>query len=151
MMNLAIRPHMLTMVLVLAMTGLVAGCQTSAPTQNQSLYQELGQRTGIADIVEDLLFLIVDDGRINQSFRGVNVEQLHRLLTDQLCELSGGPCHYTGRTMRELHADMAITSTQFNALTENLILAMEQNQIATGAQNRLLRKLIPLYPEVRNL
>lgn len=150
-MTRATRPHTLAMLLILAVTGLMAGCQTSGTTQNQKLYDQLGQRSGIAGIVEDLLFLIVDDGRINQSFRGVNIEQFHRHLTDQLCALSGGPCRYTGRTMRELHADMAITDTRFNALTENLILAMEQNQVATGAQNRLLRKLIPLYPDVRNL
>ncbi|PSF10439.1 group 1 truncated hemoglobin [Marinobacter halophilus] len=139
------------MIFIFVMTGLMTGCQTSTTSQSPDLYDQLGQRSGIAVIVEDLLFLIVDDGRINQSFRGVNVEQFHRLLTDQLCELSGGPCHYTGRSMRELHADMAITDTQFNALTENLILAMEQNRVPTGAQNRLLRKLIPLYPDIRNL
>lgn len=148
-MTMAIRS--LTMILILAITGLMAGCQSSSAARSPDLYDQLGQRNGIARIVEDLLFLIVDDGRINQSFKGVDVQQFHRQLTDQLCELSGGPCRYTGRGMRELHADMAVTDTQFNALTENLILAMEKNQIATGAQNQLLRKLIPLYPDVRNL
>ena len=46
---------------------------------------------------------------------------------------------------------MAITDTQFNALAENLILAMEKNDIPTGAQNRLIKQLVPLYPDIRNL
>lgn len=146
------RPPALLALILIAVLGL-AGCQTGATPEApaRDLYQQLGERSGIAAIVEDLLFLIVDDDRINQQFKGMDVARFHRNLTDQLCQLSGGPCTYSGGEMRELHADMAITDTQFNALAENLILAMEQNDIATGAQNRLLKRLIPLYPDVRNL
>jgi len=112
---------------------------------------QLGERSGIADVVEDLLYLIVADERINHQFKGMNVAQFHRNLTDQLCELSGGPCTYTGREMRELHADMGITATQFNALAENLILAMEKNRIPTAAQNQLIKRLLPMYPDIRHL
>jgi hemoglobin len=129
----------------------LAGCQALSPEPEQTLYQQLGERKGIALIVEDLLYLIVDDDRINQKFKGTDVAQFHRNLTDQLCALSDGPCTYTGTEMRKLHKDMAITDTQFNALVEDLILAMEQNDIPTGAQNRLLKRLAPLYPDIRHL
>ena len=139
--------------LILAL--LLTGCQTMTtelvPEPAPTLYQQLGERVGLARIVEDLLHLIVADDRINHQFKGVNVAQFHRNLTDQLCELSGGPCTYSGQDMREAHAGMAITDTQFNALAENLILAMEKNQVPTGAQNRLLQRLVPMYPEIRNL
>ena len=102
-------------------------------------------------MVEDLLYLIVDDTRISHQFKGINVAQFHRNLTDQLCELSGGPCQYSGREMRESHAAMGITDTQFNALAENLILAMEENDVPIAAQNRLIKKLLPMYPDIRNL
>ena len=140
----------ITMVLItmLALTG----CQSMGETyRTDSLYQQLGERPGIANIVEDLLYLIVEDERINEQFRGIDVRQFHTNLTDQLCELSGGPCTYTGRPMREGHADMNVTDTQFNAMAEDLILAMEENNVPTGAQNRLIRKLVPLYPSIRNL
>lgn len=137
--------------LIIAAILLLGGCQSLNQKSEDTLYQQLGEREGIALVVEDLLYLIVDDGRINEQFKGMDVAQFHRNLTDQLCELSGGPCTYAGREMRELHADMAITNTQFNALAENLILAMEQNNIATGAQNRLIKRLLPLYPDIRNL
>lgn len=135
----------------LAAALVLAGCQSYQSAPQTDLYQQLGERAGIAEIVEDLLYLIVEDERINHQFKGVDVAGFHRNLTDQLCELSGGPCSYTGREMRELHADMAITDTQFNALAENLILAMEENNVPTGAQNRLIKRLIPLYPDIRNL
>jgi hemoglobin len=137
--------------LLIALTLVLGGCQSLNSEPESSLYQQLGEREGIANVVEDLLYLIVEDERINQQFKGMDVAQFHHNLTDQLCELSGGPCTYTGREMRELHSDMAITDTQFNALAENLILAMEQNEIPTGAQNRLIKQLLPLYPDIRNL
>ena len=137
--------------LLMMLALLLGGCQSLNTEPENSLYQQLGEREGIANVVEDLLYLIVEDERINQQFKGMDVAQFHRNPTDQLCELSGGPCAYTGREMRELHSDMAITNTQFNALAENLILAMEQNDIPTGAQNRLIKQLLPLYPDIRNL
>lgn len=137
--------------LVLA-TLLLGGCQaTPASGPAPGLYQQLGERSGIANIVEDLLYRIVEDDRINEHFAGIDVERFHTQLTDQLCSLSGGPCTYTGREMRESHADMNISNTEFNALAENLILAMEQNGVPTAAQNRLIRRLVPMYPDIRNL
>lgn len=137
---------------LMMMTGLVlGGCQSFQSQPDNSLYLQLGEREGIANVVEDMLYLIVDDERINHQFKGINVAQFHRNLTDQLCEISGGPCQYSGRDIREAHAAMGITNTQFNALAENLILAMEANQIPTAAQNRLIKQLLPMYSDIRHL
>lgn len=138
-------------VLLITVGLILSGCQSHQNEPDNSLYLQLGERSGIADVVEDLLYLIVDDERINQQFKGMDVAQFYRNFTDQLCELSGGPCEYSGRKMRELHAAMGITDTQFNALAENLILAMEENHIPTAAQNRLIKRLLPMYPDIRHL
>ncbi|MCL7942698.1 group 1 truncated hemoglobin [Marinobacter sp. ATCH36] len=143
--------HMFQALLLISLLVLSACQSMDDKTSSPSLYEQLGERSGIATIVEDLLYLIVEDDRINEQFAGIDVRQFHTNLTDQLCELSGGPCSYSGREMRESHADMNVTDTQFNALAENLILAMEDNNIPTGAQNRLIEKLVPLYPQIRNL
>lgn len=144
--------HIVSLILlttVLAGYLTLSGCQSFTPEPEQTLYEQLGERKGIAQIVEDLLYRIVDDDRINFQFKGINVAQFHQDLTDQLCVLSNGPCTYTGREMHDAHKDMAIDDTQFNALVENLILAMDKNDISTGAQNRLLKQLAPLYSDIR--
>lgn len=150
MMSLGIiKTHVAALVVLASL--ILAGCQSVHRQSDNSLYLQLGERAGIADVVEDLLYFIVDDTRISHQFKGINVAQFHRHLTDQLCGLSGGPCQYSGREMRESHAAMGITDTQFNALAENLILAMEQNDVPTAAQNRLIKKLLPMYPDIRHL
>lgn len=142
----------ISLALILLFLGGLTACQYS-PTSDRkdNLYQALGERAGIEAVVEDLLYLIVEDERIAFQFKGINVTHFHQQLSDQICELSGGPCQYTGREMREAHSAMDITETQFNALTENLILALEQNGIPTGAQNRLLALLAPLHQDIRGL
>jgi hemoglobin len=144
-----IKTHIAAFVVLVSL--LLTSCQSFHSEPDNSLYLQLGERAGIADVVEDLLYLIVDDTRISYQFKGINVTQFHRHLTDQLCELSGGSCQYSGREMRESHAAMGITNTQFNALAENLILAMEENDVPTAAQNRLIKKLLPMYPDIRHL
>src|SRR5690606_41516072 len=94
------KPH-LSLLLILALTASISGCQLQPSPPGPDLYQQLGERAGIASIVEDLLFLIVDDERINQAFRGIDVKQFHRNLTDQLCQLSGGPCKIGRASCRE--------------------------------------------------
>jgi hemoglobin len=53
--------------------------------------------------------------------------------------------------VNKLSEEIEDTARSINALAENLILAMEQNDIPTGAQNRLIKRLLPLYPDIRNL
>ena len=142
---------LITLMLLATMLAGITGCQSLVTEQERTLYGQLGERKGIAQIVEDLLYLIIEDSRINYQFKGTDVAQFHQNLTDQLCALSGGPCTYNGKEMRKVHEDMTITDTQFNALGGDFILAMDKNDIPTGAQNRLLKQLVPLHPDIRNL
>ncbi|PAV26907.1 group 1 truncated hemoglobin [Tamilnaduibacter salinus] len=136
---------------VLTSLLLLGGCQSPAPSAaagEDTLYNALGERSGIADIVEDMLYRIVEDPRLADDFRGIDVARFHRQLTDQLCHLSGGPCTYTGRSMEEAHAGMNVTEAQFNAVADHLVLAMETHSVPTGAQNRLLARLVPLHDRI---
>lgn len=132
---------------ILLLALLITGCQT-APSGDPSLYDALGKRTGIATFVKDTLYRVVEDPRIAATFKGVDIAQLHRHLTDQICALADGPCTYTGRSMAEAHAGLGLNETHFNALVEDLILAMEDNQVPVSAQNRLLALLAPLHDDV---
>lgn len=138
-------------IILAALTSLLllSGCQSMAsPDQDDALYQSLGERAGISAIVENMLYQIVDDPRLTEDFKGIDVARFHRQLTDQICHLSGGPCSYTGRSMEETHAGMGVTETQFNAVADHLVTAMEANDVPTGAQNRLLARLVPLHDQI---
>ncbi|MEQ5835961.1 group 1 truncated hemoglobin [Marinobacter sp. NFXS9] len=133
---------------IVGLLTVLAGCQSAPPASQDTLYNDLGERHGIARFVKDMLYIVVEDDRIAETFKGVDIASLHRNLTDQICHLANGPCAYNGRSMTEAHAGLGIDETDFNALVEDLILAMEQNQVPVSAQNRLLNRLARLHDQV---
>lgn len=130
-------------VLLLTLAG--AGNPVSAATP---LYQQLGGEAGVVAIVDQFLSNLADDQRINHFFVDTNLKRFRERLIEQFCSLSGGPCTYTGDSMQQSHAGMGVGHAHFNALVEDLIEAMEQCKVATGAQNRLLALLAPMHKDV---
>lgn len=124
---------------------LLVGCATPAP---DSLYQQLGGQTGITRIVEDMLLRAAADARIKQHFVEVDIVRVRDKLVEQLCELSGGPCTYSGDSMEESHTGLHISRSDFNALVELLQAAMDQQGVSVRAQNQLLAHLAPMRGEI---
>ena len=113
-----------------------------------SLYQQLGGLPGIERIVEGLLINISEDERIVHHFSETDIERLNEKLIEQICVESGGPCEYTGDSMRDSHAGFDISEADFNALVEDLIAAMEAEGVPVAAQNRLLARLAPMRGDI---
>ena len=136
-------PRLPTCVLLAALLAACAG-----PAPRPTLYQQFGERPGIEALVEELLVRILEDPRINAGFAEVDLVNLNDRLIEQICVEVGGPCVYTGRTMAESHASLAVTEADFNALVEDLVDAMEARGIPRRAQNRLLRRLAPMHRDI---
>ncbi|MEL0169145.1 MAG: group 1 truncated hemoglobin [Pseudomonadaceae bacterium] len=125
----------------------VAGCVTPTPV-NDSLYQSLGGQAGINRVVEGLLYRIADDERIAHHFADTDIVRLQEKLQEQFCVEAGGPCEYTGDSMAEVHAGFELTEADFNALVEDLIAAMDAENLPVTVQNRLLQRLAPMRSDI---
>lgn len=112
--------------------------------KDDSIYQALGKTEGITKIVNDFIPLIQADSRIKVFFEKIKKEEFSALLVAQFCELAGGPCQYKGKDMYEAHDGMSISNAHFNALAEDLQIAMENNQVPSSVSNRLVAKLAPM-------
>ncbi|HUZ13760.1 MAG TPA: group 1 truncated hemoglobin [Caulobacteraceae bacterium] len=86
--------------------------------------------------------------RIADIFKAQDLVRLKRTLAEQICYVLGGPCSYTGRDMRSVHAELGIQDADFNALVEDLQWAMRREGVAFAAQNQLLAKLAPMRRDV---
>lgn len=122
------------------------GC--AAQPQGDRLYRELGGAAGIERLVDAFLLRLAADERVVDSFADTDIDEFRRLLIEQFCDLSGGPCEYGGRSMAEAHRGLGIDDAQFNALVEDLIAAMADVDLPWGARNRLLRLLAPMHREI---
>jgi hemoglobin len=91
--------------------------RTSTVTQPSGpvLYDRIGRMDAIKGIVKDFVEDGLKKGPLAARFASVDAARFEESLATQLCELSGGPCKYTGKPMREAHAGMAITDADFDA------------------------------------
>ncbi len=126
---------------------LVSAC-AQQPPKDDSLYRDLGAMPGITRIVEGMLLNIARDERIVERFRRVDIQRLRDKLIEQFCVEAGGPCTYTGDSMAESHKGQHVSRSDFNALVEDLIMAMDSQGIAVPVQNRLIARLAVMRGEV---
>jgi truncated hemoglobin YjbI len=52
------------------------------------------------------------------------------------------------RDMHTVHIDFKINQAQFNALAEDLQIAMEQHDVPTSVSNKLIAKLAPMQRDI---
>lgn len=112
---------------------------------DDSLYLSLGAKTGLVQLMDAFVDSLKVDPRTAALFKEANTTRLKSQLVDQVCQLSGGPCHYGGADMKTAHADLDIRKSDFNALVEDLERAMDAQGIPFSAQRRLLALLAPMH------
>ena len=133
---------------------LLAACATSQPhppaaaKPSDALFRELGGLPAITAVVDRLLAKVDNDLRINLFFEKTDHADLRRLVIEQLCEATGGPCKYTGRSMEEAHSGLRLTDQDFSAFVEDLIAAMNELNVPKSSQDKLLALLSPMKPQV---
>jgi hemoglobin len=110
-------------------------------TANKSLYDRLGGKGAITAVVDTFVARVAADARINKKFANTNIPRFKTELVDQVCAQTGGPCQYTGRTMKEAHRNMKVTDGEFNALVEDLTSALSTFKVPAREQRELLDAL----------
>jgi hemoglobin len=113
-----------------------------------ALYERLGGMDSITAVVNDFRDRVAGDARINQKFARTDLGRLTKMLIDQVCEATGGPCKYTGRSMKEAHAGMNVTTGEFSALVDDLVATLNHFKVGKTEQDELLGVLGPLKPEI---
>jgi hemoglobin len=113
-----------------------------------SLYEDLGGEPKLKASVDELVKIMLDDDRINFVFAETDLDKFKGLLYAQLCQLSGGPCSYTGRDMFTAHQKLKVKNAQFNALTEDLYVALQRSGVPYRTQNRLIALLAPMQHDI---
>jgi hemoglobin len=131
-----------------AFAALIAMGGGQAKAQDLTLYQKFGEKDGITKLAANVTDRWVADPRIGQTFDDINLDRFKRLLSDQFCELVGGPCKYTGRNMYQSHKGLHLNTAEFNALAEDLYVSMDELDIPYWAQNRLMALLAPMEHDI---
>ena len=108
----------------------------------------LGRRPGIDSVVHTFVGNIGRDKRINVRFMFVDMDVLQALLTDQICAASGGPCVYSGRAMKPLHAPMHVRAAEFDAMGEDLVAALKTHAVPERETQELLAIIVSTRADI---
>ena len=123
-------------------TATAAVADTSAPAPAQaSLYDRLGGKEAITVVIDDFVANVAADKRINARFAKTDIPHFKQMLVEQVCQATGGPCTYTGKSMRVAHKGMKIVEADFNALVEDLTQSLDKHNVGAQEKTELLTAL----------
>jgi hemoglobin len=128
--------------------AVAAGPGPSRPVDPGSLYARIGQRPAIEAVIAVWVDRVSKDRRVNRRFANTNAQALIAKVTDQICEMSGGPCKYTGKDMKTAHAGMKITNREWNIMVAHLVGAMRFERVPRSEQRELLAALAPMKGDI---
>jgi hemoglobin len=128
--------------------SLLLYCGAVAAQARPSLYDRLGGEAGVAAIAGTLIDRVAADPVFGRSFKDAKLERIKNLLAEQICELSGGPCRYSGDPMKQVHAGHHISEAEFYGLVADLREILKQRHVSIGATNELLRLLAPMKRDI---
>ena len=117
---------------------LATGAVWAEGSKGKPLYERLGGKDAITAVVDTFVGKVGADQRINGYFASTDLTKLKMHLVNQICEASGGPCKYTGRTMKQTHAGMGVTDAAFGALVEDLVAALDHYKVGKTEKDELL-------------
>ena len=124
------------------------GAAWAEGSKGRSLYERLGGKAAITAVVDTFVSKVGADKRINGYFASTDLTKLKMHLGNQICEASGGPCQYTGRTMKQTHAGMGVTDAAFGALVEDLVAALDHHKVGKTEKDDLLAVLGPMKGDI---
>lgn len=126
---------------------LCLGCMMQ-PKPQASLYQRIGGLPMLTRISNQTLDIVSKDPKTSRSFEGVKMKTLKESLTNFLCVKTGGDCVYEGETMQNSHADLHITTAEFELMVDVLRERLDMNGVGTREKNQLLKILAPMKRDI---
>ncbi len=126
---------------------------------DKSLYERLGGIHSIATVVDEFIeALLVNDvlnanPKIKEARERVPKAGLKFLVTELVCEATGGPCKYSGRSMKEAHKNLDITGKEWDAMAADFKKVLDKFKVPEKEQKELFdivgatKSDIVIYPD----
>ena len=112
-----------------------AWCLGCSPTDKR-----VGGYDAIAAVTDDFLARLAVISKC-AFFLGVSADSLRKLrqhVVDQLCEATGGPCNYFGRSMKTVHAGLGITESDWQITVKHLTGTLDKFKVPDKERNEIL-------------
>ena len=136
---------------VLAAAALVAAVAAPLPAQEKtaapatpSLYDRLGGLYPVSAVVDDFIDRVYANAtlnanpNINRARNEMRKAGLKVHVANLVCMVTGGPCKYTGKDMKETHAGFHITQKEWDALLVDFRATLDKFKVPAAEQQELV-------------
>jgi len=115
-----------------------------AEKSEASLYQRLGGVYSIATVVDELVDrlevndILNSNPMIDEARTAVPAAGIKFRLTAMVCQATGGPEVYHGRTMKDAHAHLNISNAEWDEMEKVFVQLLNDFKVPEKEQNELL-------------
>jgi len=105
---------------------------------SESLYERLGGTDGITNIASDIIDNHMANKAIAPRFADSDVAAIKKSAATFFIAGTGGPNVYTGKDLLAAHKGMNISATEFMAVLDDALAALEKNGVGQREQEEVL-------------
>lgn len=124
--------------------GTIVPIATAQPADTtKPLYERLGGLKGVTVVVDDFIDRLVANKTLNKN-PAINAGRksspapyLKFQVSQLICELSGGPCKYTGKAMKESHAHLNISEKEWDVMAKEFQKSLNKFKVPAAEQKEL--------------
>ena len=123
----------------------------AAAAQEKSLYERLGGYDAIAAVTDDFLDRVKADEKTGRLFGGISddtFKRLRQLLVQYFCAKTGGPCFYTGRSMKRAHAGLGMTKDDWSRANKYFGEVFAKFKVPQREQKEFFAIIAPIEKEI---
>jgi hemoglobin len=126
----------------LALVVTLAACggksKGAAAPDNRPLYERLGGTPAITKVVDEFVATTGSDPRIGMFFTNADIPHLKATMVEHICSITGGPCTYKGKSMKESHTGMKVHADHFAAFMDDLGKTLDKLKVPTREKGEVL-------------
>ena len=110
----------------------------------KSLYDRLGGAYAVATVVDAFIERLLVNDTLNanpaiyEARSRVPKAGLKFHVTALVCQVTGGPQTYAGRSMKEAHRNLHITEREWDAMVHDFVEVLDQFKVPKAEQTELL-------------
>jgi len=114
------------------------------PPSGTSLYQRLGGVNAVAAVIDDFIERLLTNEVVTKnedvlaSLQRITKPGLKFQVTAFVCEATGGPEKYSGRSMKDSHAHLNISEAEWQASVQELKNSLAKFSVPENEQNELI-------------
>ena len=133
---------------------LAAPAHAAAQSSPRPLYERLGGVYAIATVVDDFIERLLmnqvlnANPRINAARAAVPKAGLKYRVTELVCQVTGGPCQYTGRDMKASHQHLNISEGEWQAMAADFKKTLDHFKVPAAEQQELFAIVESVKPQI---